>query len=1400
MYKMPNKIPQDNHTQQRRSLRRTIAGAALSTCLVCSNALADDTEVFFGQVDPSLDIFPNVLFVLDTSGSMNWTDGGTETRLERMKDALDTILDNTSNVNVGMMRFNGYLGGGSVIFPITPIDEPVCEDTDCGLVSLTSKVSGTWGDAEEALSNDEVDGDDDTLNLGTSLHRGNEMVGLHFEDIAIPQGATITDARLAFTADSTSNQYTQLTIVGELSPTSDVFDDTDEALSSRPKTNTVADWVPETWYQGQIYSSSNIKDVLQEIVDQTDWCGGNSLSFYVSGTGNRNARSIDDSPTDAPSLRLTYDSQSIPATGGCVSKPAISQISQGSDDVSERVSNGWMTMNSRDLRIPRTSSRQQLVGLRFADLKIPKNALIKSASIEFEVDRTRTGTVSALIKGESHDSPPTYSSGRYSVSSRPTTASSVLWPDIPALNTNSKLTTADLSPIVQELVNRSGWQSGNAMAFQFSYGGGSAMRELESFNGEPSNAPKLKVVYEAKAGTDATFITARDKLKEIVNGLTATGGTPILSAYYEAARYMRGESVDYGRTRGYNWYRSRFHRVSTPSSYTGGTVSRYSSCTDNDIENPYCVYENIQGSPTYTSPLLSSCQSNHIVFLSDGEASTTSAKTKVKQLTGVDTCESNHWAEGCGEELAQWLYETDHSSSLVGKQNITTYTIGFNFSGTFLPKLAAKGGGTYNTASSAQDLVDVFQSILGDVLAVDTSFVAPGATVNQFNRLTHRNDIYFALFKPDQRPTWSGNLKRYEVGTDSTGKITIKDANGAKAVDETSGFFADDSRSWWSDSNDGNVVSNGGASAEMDYSSQNRRIFTYLGDNNSIPSSGVDLTTAANEINENNNMLTLATLGLQGLQGSNSEQQEYRDKLLKWARGIDVKDEDDDEDTTDWRLHMGDPMHSRPVILNYAAGSTPHTTVFVGTNEGYLHAIERDEGKELYSFIPQELLENLNVFYENQSSDKHPYGLDGSLSVWTDDANNNVIIDSGEEALLYSGMRRGGRNYYAMDVSNRLNPRLAWVIEGGQGDFAELGQTWSRAAPAQIYLNGQARDVLIFGAGYDTNQDPDPQGNFVAQTPDSVGRGIYIVDARTGQKLWSGLGVGGGDQLFPDMKYSIPSDLRIIDTDFDGYIDQMYVGDMGGQIWRFDLKAYHSSGPLMTGGVMAKLSGASPSDHRRFYYEPDVALIAQDGEQFLSISIGSGWRAHPLDIGVDDQFFMLKSYDVGGTAAGYGKTKDNGASYSPITVDDLVDITNTIEPDSNPYGWKLDMAETGEKILGDSITINNQIIFTSYKPALSVGACTTAIGGGSVYVVSVLDGSPVLDVDEDGDIDLNDREKDLAHGGIPPEPAALITENGPTVLVGPEQPISPDFSDLTVRTFWMDRSEDLSGDQVAGGD
>jgi len=143
-------MPMTTHNKIR--TRVPILATAICLSSLClSSAFADDTEVFFGQVDPSLDTLPNVLFVLDTSSSMKNTDGTGISRLERMKSALATILDNVTNVNVGVMRFSGSNGGGAVLFPVTGIDKEICDQNSCGQQSTSRRILSKNDDIEEAI-------------------------------------------------------------------------------------------------------------------------------------------------------------------------------------------------------------------------------------------------------------------------------------------------------------------------------------------------------------------------------------------------------------------------------------------------------------------------------------------------------------------------------------------------------------------------------------------------------------------------------------------------------------------------------------------------------------------------------------------------------------------------------------------------------------------------------------------------------------------------------------------------------------------------------------------------------------------------------------------------------------------------------------------------------------------------------------------------------------------------------------------------------------------------------------------------------------------------------------------------------------------------------------------------
>jgi len=1419
---------------------RTVApfatGALIAALMAAGPSSADDTEIFFGQADLTETGHPNVLFILDTSGSMGWGDRGqTGTRMQRLQSAMHDILDSSTDINVGLMGLNGTGGGGSVLYPMTPIEDIACAGLACEEVNLVATISHVADDTEELYASGIERSGGKLLTFGNNSAGENQRVALRFRDLNIPQGVVITSATLEVDAARNDRGGTIIYLGAEASDDSAPFDDSVADIDDRPWTSARVSTRPEAWTRGTTYRFDGLEDTIQEVISRSGWCGGNALSLIAATSGSRSAKSLeqvlsepqDDSVSSPATLRISYKAENLRPGSGCITRTAVAEVEHRNDDVEQRVKNGRMSMDSSDLEV--TYDRQeQLIGIRFDSVPVPARAVVVDAHIQFEVDEAETGEVRTLIVGEASGDPDRYDDDDWELSRRDETSARARWSNMREAPVDAKMHTSDLSAIVSELVNRADWRSGNAMAFMIKRDGGPprTRRTFESRDGEPANGPTLVVRYRSAvslADTSGLIVTAREQMKAVIDDLHPAHGTPLLSAHYEAARYLLGQPVDYGLQRGRRGI--RWKRISHAGSYTGGRVNTPSNCPANDPNHYNCRTEKIvsgdDGPAIYRSPINQACQTNHIVFLSDGQATNDDGKAKIRSLIDKADCESSAGNEGCGTDLARWLNETDHNQNLARKQNIVTHTIGFNLRNPrYMKELAGAGGGEFYTAESSDQLVTAFQEILGNVNAIDTSFTAPGATVNQFNRLTHRDDVYFALFKPTDVPTWEGNLKRYRVADpnpdDPSSESEILDANGRPAVDPETGFFHAEARSFWVEPDgdggvitqpDGANVDRGGVAARIALTGipgiGDRQVYTYVGDTASLPAAGIDLTEPAQALHEDNAAITDEMLGIVNAHPRPRDQAAWRNRLLKWTRGLDTEDDDGDGVIAEPRRHLGDPMHSRPVIVNYRdSAENDQSLVYVGTNEGFIHAIDTATGDERWAFSPRALLSQHQEFLINDASTPHPYGIDGTLSVWRDDPNENFIVEPGERVYLFAGMRRGGDRYYAFDITDPASPRLAWLIQGGAdgtAGFEELGQSWSRLTPARMRIAGAVENVLIFGAGYDTDQDPDKETLIATQSTDDVGRGLFIVRATTGELLWSAtggslggsIGAAGKSQVFADMGYSIPADIRAVDIDFDGLTDQLYAADMGGQVWRFDVDIDPNATELLRGGVLARLNGVAAKDHRRFYNEPDVALIAKGGERFMAISIGSGWRAHPLNTTVEDRLYVIKSPAVRGAPAGYGKEQTGplASTWSPITEADLVGVGSTelLGASQSAHGWYVTLDDPGEKVLGRSLIFENTVYFSTYVPKSGEVVCDTAIGGGFAYALNILDGSSIRDLNGDNTITEDDARVRLTHGGIPPEPMILMPQDGskPILLFGTEK-VDSGLENNTTRTYWAD--------------
>jgi type IV pilus assembly protein PilY1 len=565
-----------------------------------------------------------------------------------------------------------------------------------------------------------------------------------------------------------------------------------------------------------------------------------------------------------------------------------------------------------------------------------------------------------------------------------------------------------------------------------------------------------------------------------------------------------------------------------------------------------------------------------------------------------------------------------------------------------------------------------------------------------------------------------------------------------------------------------------------------------------------------------------------------------RTNLINWIRGQDVYDHDQDGNTTEDRWKHADPLHSRPVAITYGGtAATPIIRLFVGTNDGAVRMINDATGEEEWAFIPPELL-GMQYDLSQDADNIHPAGMDGTPSFWIIDNNNNGIIEPEnatgklDKIYMFIGMRRGGRNIYAFDVTptftltsatttDGIVPKLMWVIRGGvDTSYLKLGQTWSRPLVARIRYgissvnkDSEFRTVLIFGGGYDTNQD-DP----VWAGIDSMGNAIYIADPLTGGRIWWASGSGSGATLpLPYMDYSIASDLALMDPNGDGAIDRIYVGDMAGQLWRIDLspaikstdttdadsRGFRLADIACTAGTRSDdgpCSGTAAQYRRKFHNTPDVAqvedLTYEDFAQakYDLVIVGTGDREDPLDnltyghptspqAPVHDMIYAFRDYNihslVGATAPSSPLTE---ANLYNVTPNYLQDTTNTIQYNQAitdikaSQGWYLELKDAastrtytpwvGEKVLAKPVIFDGAIYVTTYTPAneeTSVITCAASEGLAKLYTLGLYAGTAIVDTNKDGQVTTDDRVQNLG-GGIPSELITVIREGGTSALVG----------------------------------
>ena len=421
-------------------------------------------------------------------------------------------------------------------------------------------------DAMDALYDDDLDAGWE----GDPADQNNLTTGLRFRNIGIPHGATIDSAFLILSSHEgkSAEDVARITLVGEATDHAQTFTET-ALITDRPQTNTAILWeVAEAWDLWGTYRTPDIKNVLQEIVDRSGWQSGNALALFLLGenqgvTDVENAREFEsfeniadpqdggdgqNHPERRPELVVYYSVSNIRleipiavtdtiVDNGVTFEASSDDAEQENDQIDalfdDDLDAGWEGDPA--------DQNNLTAGLRFRGINLPKGAVIDSAFIQVwsHEGKSAEDVARITITGEATDNAQTFTEAAL-ITSRPRTSASLLWEVAEEWDLWSMYQTPDLKAIVQELVNRNGWQAGNAIAFILEGENQGVTdvenaREFESYENiadpqdggdgqnHPERRPRLVIYYSAGTSSVQTILSPAVKLLTVYPNPTQPG-------------------------------------------------------------------------------------------------------------------------------------------------------------------------------------------------------------------------------------------------------------------------------------------------------------------------------------------------------------------------------------------------------------------------------------------------------------------------------------------------------------------------------------------------------------------------------------------------------------------------------------------------------------------------------------------------------------------------------------------------------------------------------------------------------------------------------------------------------------------------------------------------------------
>ena len=533
------------------------------------------------------------------------------------------------------------------------------------------------------------------------------------------------------------------------------------------------------------------------------------------------------------------------------------------------------------------------------------------------------------------------------------------------------------------------------------------------------------------------------------------------------------------------------------------------------------------------------------------------------------------------------------------------------------------GRGEFLSAGNPEELVTNLQQLMQNVL----SRIGSGASVSINGEELHAGTVMFqASYSTDG---WTGDVKAYNVDT-VTGEV-ILDAPLWSASHELGDELANANSSW--DEPDWN---------QTDWDS-GRLIATYDPSSNS----GLPFRIPA---------------GLSA--GITDEQKNYLDgdadlaqQKLNYLRGDNANEEDNGGSFRNRSAKLGDLVHSSPLYQAYTISGVDKGVLFVGGNDGMLHAFDADDGHELFGYVPNLVFPNLH--YLTNTDFVHRYFVDLTPYV----AETGTTAEGGHGTLLVSGLGKGGKGYFCLDVSNpfdfddedELAAAVKWEYprpspHTSDAERDNMGFSFSKA----FIVDSNDGWIVIFGNGYDS---------------ETQCAALYILDADTGAlKELIRTGEASCSGSCNGLSTPLP-----LDVNGDYKVDYVYAGDLNGNIWKFDLSsslssewkvAYEDSSgdpaPLFT----AKGPGGTTQP---ITIMPSVMTHCQAALNGYLVLFGTGKYLHTDDMADTTTQTIYGIWDYGDEDDEYLGTFDRGAAPSNKPLSNQPDSVSLLQQEQVYY-------------------------------------------------------------------------------------------------------------------------------------